>query len=206
LLLRQVCSLAFKASVTRPVPPAFKASEISIALLVLHCTSICISNMAGKLDENVSPSTAPRPQREDILPPHLITNAPLGVDQKRSRGRLKSAELPSTSSSTTTGHRMPIVETAQLSPHEQHSGRESHFQATARALVRRLTLSKPKQARSLHTEHSDLQGQPDSAQMPRLGKAWAQAQVSCFERDQGRRCATSKTHTLSSLITPLTRA
>jgi hypothetical protein len=48
---------------------------------------------------------------------------------------------------------------AQLSPHEQHSGGESHFQATARALVRRLTLSKPKQALSLYTEHSDLQDQ-----------------------------------------------
>lgn len=88
---------------------------------------------------------------EDILPPHLITNAPPpGADQIRRGGRPRSAEIPSTSSSsppTTTTERRASTSTKRSYPplKKQHSGGKSRFQATARALVRRLTLSKPKQ-------------------------------------------------------------
>jgi len=86
---------------------------------------------------------------EDILPPDLIANAPPpGVDQKRERP--KSAQLPSTSSSssppTTTAERRSSTSTKRsYPPMKQHSGGKSRFHATARAIVRRLTVSKPKQ-------------------------------------------------------------
>lgn len=81
---------------------------------------------------------------EDILPPHLITNAPPpGVDPKR--GRPKSAELPSTPSSTTAKRRSSTSSKRSYPPMKQHSVGKSRFHATARALVHRFTVSKPKQ-------------------------------------------------------------
>ena len=87
---------------------------------------------------------------EDFLPSDRIGNAPPpGADQIRRGGRPKSAEIPSTSSSsvTTTAERRASTSTKRSYPplKKQHTGGKSRFQATARALVRRLTLSKPKQ-------------------------------------------------------------
>jgi len=84
---------------------------------------------------------------DDILPPHLIANAPPpGTEQKQGRKRPKSTELPPTTDITTS--EPPRSSTKRSYPSLKHSGSggKSRLQATARALVRRLTVA-PKRER-----------------------------------------------------------
>jgi hypothetical protein len=93
---------------------------------------------------------------DDILPPHLITSAPPpGAEQKQTqtrggRGRPKSAEVPSKAATTSTipSTSEPRSSTTKHSyPSVKHSGGKSRIHATARALVRRLTLAPKRDSR-----------------------------------------------------------
>ncbi|KAH9963315.1 hypothetical protein BC827DRAFT_1266597 [Russula dissimulans] len=77
---------------------------------------------------------------EEILPPHLITNAPSpDVDQKQERRKSAAARRPASSTSTSTA---TVSSTKRGYPSVKNSGSKSRLRATARALVRHLSVAK----------------------------------------------------------------
>jgi hypothetical protein len=95
---------------------------------------------------------------DDILPPHLIANAPpVDVDEKQGRVRPKSLHIPSAPSSMTTDRRSSTSKKRNYPPSKQYSPSKSGFQTTARAFVRRLTTSKKsKQGSSRHSNYESV--------------------------------------------------
>ena len=110
---------------------AFKASEISIALLVLYCTSTAYRIWPGsqtRIDIQAEPHVLSLVLNERTSSRPTSSRMHLRASTKWGGGCLKSAELPSTSSSSTIYHncRTPIIETKHsYSPMKKHAGGKS---------------------------------------------------------------------------------
>jgi len=83
---------------------------------------------------------------EEILPPHLITNAPSPeVDQEQERREYGAARPPASCTSASTAAKAELLRVSSTKcgyPSVKNLGSESRLRATARALVRHLSVTK----------------------------------------------------------------